>query len=103
MIRIATLFAAAALVIVPVTATAQSAGYEAVTTQVRYDDLDLSTMSGQSRLDSRIASATRKVCGISSGGTTLQEKQAQKRCASKTRGEALAAAKTVQTGALAAK
>ena len=84
-------------------AIAQTGGYKTATTEVRYDDLNLSTRSGQASLDARIAGAVRKVCGISSGRTTLQESQAQKRCASKARGEALAAAKTVQTGALAAK
>lgn len=103
MIRIATLFAASALVIAPVAATAQPAGNEPLTMQVRYDDINLSTTTGRSKLDARIASAARKVCGVSSGRTTLREKQAQHDCVSKTRGEALAAAKTVQTGALAAK
>ena len=103
MIRIATLIAATALVTIAVPAIAQTGGYETATSEVRFDDLNLSTRSGQASLDARIASAVRKVCGISTGRTTLQESQAQKRCASKARGEALAAAKTVQTGALAAK
>lgn len=103
MIRIATLIAATALVTITVPAVAQTGGYETATTEVRFDDLNLSTRSGQESLDARIAAAVRKVCGNSSGHTTLQESQAQKRCASKARGEALAAAKTVQPAALAAK
>ena len=106
MIRIATLIAATALVTIaaPSVAIAQTGGYETATSEVRFDDLNLSTRSGQASLDARIASAVRKVCGISSGRTTtLRESQGQKHCASKARGEALAAAKTVQTGALAAK
>lgn len=101
--RITTLFAAAALVTVPTVAIAQSSGYEPVTSEVRYDDLNLSTKSGQAHLETRIAGAVRKVCGISSGRVTLSERQEQRNCASKARGQALAAAKTVQTGALAAK
>ena len=103
MIRIATLIAATALVTITVPATAQTGGYETATTEVHFDDLNLSTPSGQASLDARIAGAVRKVCGVSSGRTTLMERQAQRDCARKARGEALAAAKTVQTGALAAK
>ena len=105
MIRFTTLIAATALVsaIVPTAAIAQTDGYETVTTEVRYDDLNLSNRSGQATLDARIAGAVRKVCGVSFGRTTLLESQAQRRCASKSRGEALAAAKKVQTEAFAAK
>lgn len=103
MIRIATLIAATALVTIAVPATAQTGGYEPATSEVRYDDLNLSTTEGQASFETRIASAVRKVCGVSSGRTELRESQAQKRCASKARGEALAAAKMVQTGTLAAK
>ncbi len=103
MIRIATLIAATALATVTVPAVAQTSGYEAVTTEVRYDDLNLSTPAGQASLDTRIAGAVRKVCGVSSGSRSLKENQAQRSCARKARGEALAAAKTVQTGAFAAK
>lgn len=103
MIRIATLLAASALVIVPVTAIAQSGGYEPVTTEVRYADLNLSTTSGQSALNGRIAAAVHKVCGVTSGRITLREVQAQRSCVSKARGEAFAAAKMLQTGTLAAR
>ena len=105
MTRFATLIAATALVTIaaPSVAIAQTGGYETASSQVRFDDLNLSTRSGQASLDARIAGAVRTVCGVSSGRTTLKESQAQRDCASKARGEALAAAKTVQTGALAAK
>ena len=105
MTRIATLIAATALVTiaVPTAAIAQTGGYETTTSPVRYDDLNLSTRSGQASLDARIAGAVRTVCGVPSGRTTLKESQAQRDCASKARGEALAAAKTAQPAALAAK
>ena len=103
MTRFATLLAATALVIAPAAANAQSGGYEAVSTQVRVDDLNLSSKSGQAVLETRIAGAIRTVCGVSTGPGSLKERQAQRNCASKARGEALAAAKTQQTGALAAK
>lgn len=103
--RIATLIAATALVTiaVPTAAIAQTGGYETTTSKIRYDDLNLSTSSGQATLDARIAGAIRTVCGVPSGGTTLKESQAQRVCARKARGQALAAAKTAQPAALAAK
>lgn len=103
MIRIATLIAATALVTIAVPAAAKTGGYETTTNEVRYDDLNLSTRSGQATLDARIAGAVRTVCGVSSGRTSVKESQAQRDCASKARGEALAAAKTAQPAALAAK
>lgn len=103
MIRIATLIAATALVTIAVPSAAKTGGYETTTTQVRFDDLNLSTRSGQAALDARIAGAVRTVCGVSSGRTSVKESQAQRDCASKARGEALAAAKTAQPAALAAK
>jgi len=105
MTRFTTLIAATALVsaIVPAAAIAQTGGYETAATEIRFDDLNLSTRTGQASLDARIAGAIRKVCGVSFGPPSLSESQAQRRCASKARGEALAAAKKVQTEAFAAK
>ena len=102
-VRITTLFAAAALTITPAIAIAQPAGYETPSVQVNVNDLNLSTASGQSVLRARIASAVRNVCNDTSGGMTLQESQAVRRCSTQARNAALLAVRTLVSSRLAAK
>lgn len=46
---------------------------------VQYDDLDLSSAAGQKRLETRIKSTVKQVCGYPRA-FTLAEKQDQRRC-----------------------
>ena len=102
-VRITTLLAATVLSVIPAAAMAQAAGYETTRMDVRSNDLDLSTASGQAALRARIASAVRSVCNVTSGSMTLQESQDQRRCTSNARSAALVAAGTLQTARVATK
>lgn len=100
-----TLFAAAALILAPsiMPSIASAATGEVTTAAVRIDDLNLVTASGKATLNSRIAMAVRKVCGVSGGTTDLQEHQAVNQCRAKARNDALAAAHIGQSEVLAAR
>ena len=98
-----TLLAATALVLTPAIAYAQSGGYERASVQIRTDDINLSSPTGQVTLDRRIATAVRKVCGYSTGNVELSELSTQRDCMSKARSQALASARRAQESTLAAK
>ena len=57
-----TFTAAAAAALATFATFAATSGAHAETTTVQVGDLDLSTAEGQAKLDSRIASAARRVC-----------------------------------------
>lgn len=46
---------------------------------VRYDDLNLASASGRERLETRVRSAVRQVCGVH-GGLTLRERASALAC-----------------------
>lgn len=56
--------------------------------EVRYDDLNLESAAGQARLDLRIDSAVRSVCGVTSGPQSLAQRAAQQACAKDARNKA---------------
>ena len=48
--------------------------------EVRYDDLNLESAAGQARLDARIGSAVRSVCGVTTGPQSLAQRAATLAC-----------------------
>ena len=71
--------AATIALLAPVAATAQAE--EAATMTVNVEDLDLSSPQDQARMDTRIKTAARMICG-NSGGKSFQDIKAQKECVS---------------------
>lgn len=86
-----TLFAAAALAIVPAAAHA-----ETVSTSVSYADLDLSSPQGQATLKTRIAMAVNTVCGSANGAIDLAQRMEVNKCRSAAMHNAFAQAKLNQ-------
>lgn len=56
--------------------------------EVRYDDLNLETTAGQARLETRIGSAVRSVCGVAPGPQSLAHRAASQACARAARDKA---------------
>lgn len=56
--------------------------------EVRYDDLNLASVSGRERLATRVSVAVRNVCGGNVGRVTLREQAAIRQCEADAMGRA---------------
>jgi UrcA family protein len=72
---------ASAAVLTAATLTASTAtAQDTRSVEVRYDDLNLESAAGQARLETRIGSAVRSVCGAANGPQSLSQRAAILAC-----------------------